>query len=136
MQIQQATAIPDELAKALALHAAISRACRKTNANNLPEGLPALLAWLEDSLWPLRDEAIDAIHEFEEGHLSLQEFLEAGEFPGLYSLPAFRRDLSIWIVERFYRPSSLEELKRLRPGLVKAGLGFLLYRCFEQQQKR
>lgn len=136
MRIEQAIAITDNLANALALHEAMSRACRKANAAKLPEALAALQALLQDSAWPLREQAVDAIQDFREGRLSLEEFLKSDEFAESWALPVLRRDLSIWIVERFYRPCSLDEVKRLYPGFVKAGLGFLLYRCFEQQKSR
>lgn len=44
-------------------------------------------------------------------------------------------DLAIWIVERYYRPASPSAVIQLTPDLQQAGLGYLLYKCYENERQ-
>lgn len=110
--------------------------CAATDPDKVFRRLPELVTFLENTNWPQRNEVIEAIQDFQEGCLTLPEFLESSESTEPQALPGFVKDLAIWIVERFYRPSSLAEVKRLQPDFVQAGLGFLLYEVLEQQKDR
>jgi hypothetical protein len=44
-------------------------------------------------------------------------------------------DLAIWIVERYYRPASPADVSQLNPNLQQAGLGYLLYKCYENERQ-
>jgi hypothetical protein len=44
-------------------------------------------------------------------------------------------DLAIWIVERYYRPASPAAVSQLNPDLQQAGLGYLLYKCYENERQ-
>jgi hypothetical protein len=44
-------------------------------------------------------------------------------------------DLAIWIVERYYRPASPSAVSQLNPDLQQAGLGYLLYKCYENERQ-
>ena len=50
-------------------------------------------------------------------------------------LLALTNDLAIWIVERYYRPESPAIVSQLAPDLQTAGLGYLLYKCCENERQ-
>jgi len=47
---------------------------------------------------------------------------------------ALTNDLAIWIVETYYRPVSPFQVAQLKLEFQKAGLGYVLYRCFERHR--
>jgi hypothetical protein len=135
-QADKALPETNELEHALALHQAMSRLCSHGEDNPSSQELTTLLLLLKESTipWPQRDDLNKAIESVQTGVLSQAEFMREGEFMKENALPAFIRDLGIWIVERYYRPSSLAEVKCLISEFQKAGLSHVLYACFEKER--
>jgi hypothetical protein len=44
-------------------------------------------------------------------------------------------DLAIWIMERYYRPESPAAVSQLNPDFQQAGIGYLLYKCYENERQ-
>lgn len=44
-------------------------------------------------------------------------------------------DLAIWIVERYFRPEFPAVVSQLNPDFQQAGLGYLLYKCYENKRQ-
>lgn len=80
--------------------------------------------------WPqicdLRSFAQRFLEREAEDSLTVQDVYE--------ELLALTNDLAIWIVERYYRPESPSAVSQLDPDLQQAGLGYLLYRCYENER--
>lgn len=112
----------EELEKALQLHDAMSL------ARDAEESLVTILKILRNELvpWP-------SIHDlgFETG-----EFERAQESLSVANLRNLTRDFSIWIVEHYYQPKTLVEVKQLRSGLHQGGLECLLRYLLEQEDDR
>lgn len=70
-----------------------------------------------------------------------QHFVETDEWDSFHAegvseqLLALTNDLAIWIVERYYRPESPSIVSQLAPDLQPAGLGYLLYKCCENERQ-
>jgi hypothetical protein len=70
-----------------------------------------------------------------------QRFLESGDrasfnVQDVYEeLVNLANDLAVWIVERYYRPESPAAVSQLNPDLQQAGLGYLLYKCYENERQ-
>src|SRR6266567_903511 len=70
-----------------------------------------------------------------------QRFLESEDRDSLNvqdvyeELVSLTNDLAIWIVERYYRPESPAAVSELNPDLQQAGLGYLLYKCYENERQ-
>jgi hypothetical protein len=112
----------DELKKALQLHEAMSLA---RDAN---QSLVTILEILRTELvpWP-------SIHDL---GLETEEFERARESLSNAKLDNLTRDLSIWIVDHYYQPKTLAEVKQLKSGLHQGGLECLLRYLLKQEDER
>ncbi|HLW53466.1 MAG TPA: hypothetical protein VKW06_11535 [Candidatus Angelobacter sp.] len=120
-----------ELEKALALHDTLIRLqpLLKNLIGRSQEHLSAFAPFLREDVipWPQMGDLKNHI-ECVDNHF----YWHLDEAEQEHS--AIMNDLAIWIVERHYRPASPAEVCALRPPFQKAGLGFVLYRCFEQHR--
>jgi len=121
-KIPKPTSRKEELEKALQLHDAMLL------ARDAEESLVTILEILRNELapWP-------SIHDLgvETGQLEMaQELLSDANLENL------TRDLSIWIVEHYYQPKTLAEVKHLKSGLHKGGLECLLRYLLKQEDDR
>lgn len=121
----------EELAQVLALHEAMVKICSAVQDEPGVElDLSSLAPFLKEKvvLWL-------QIGELEE---LAQRLKDGGSFdvPDLHAeLLALINDLAIWIVEQHFRPASPLAVRQLSVGFQKAGLGFLLYQCFEKERQ-
>jgi hypothetical protein len=119
---------PGELEKALALHdAVIMLQPLLKDRTGLSQGhLSAFGPFLKEDVipWPQMEDLKSHIE-----CLADQFYWQLGEAEQEHI--AITNDLAIWVVERYYRPASPADLRALKPEFHKAGLGFVLYRCFE-----
>jgi hypothetical protein len=130
-KISQGRIQPGELEKALALHGAVImlQPLLKDRTGLSQEHLSAFGPFLKEDVipWPQMEDLKSHIE-----CLADQFYWQLGDAEQEHS--AIMNDLAIWIVERYYRPASPAEVCALRPPFQKAGLGFVLYRCFEQHR--
>jgi hypothetical protein len=121
-KIPKPTSSKEELEKALQLHDAM------LSAHHAEESLVTILEILRNELvpWP-------TIHDlaFESG-----EFEVAQESLSDANLENLTRDLSIWIVEHYYQPKTLPDVKQLKSGLHQGGLECLLRYLLGQEDER
>ncbi|HET6840531.1 MAG TPA: hypothetical protein VFK06_02435 [Candidatus Angelobacter sp.] len=123
-----------QLGHALALHAVMVKVRSELPSESCIGflDLNVLVPYLNDSaaLWPQIGELRSCVRRFLESEdvdsFRAQEVSE--------QLLALTNDLAIWIVERYYRPESLAIVSQLAPDLQPAGLGYLLYKCFENER--
>jgi hypothetical protein len=121
-----------ELEQALVLHDAMVKI--RLDLNDQSQGGHLAL----NSLEPFLKERIIPWPQIEDlGSLEwhLQHFADDGDFDAQEELLALTNDLAIWIVEHYYRPASPAQVSQLRPEFQRAGLGFLLYGCFESERQ-
>jgi hypothetical protein len=121
-KIPKPTSKKEELEKALQLYDAISLVC------DAEESLVTILEILRNKLvpWP-------SIHDL---GFETREFERAQESLSDAKLENLTRDLSIWIVEHYYRPRTLAEVKHLRSELRQGALEYLLCHLLEQESDR
>jgi hypothetical protein len=121
-KIPKPTSSKEELEQALQLHDAMAL------ARDAEESLVTILKIFRNELvpWP-------SIHDlgFEAG-----EFERAQESLSGANLGNLTRDLSTWIVEHYYHPKTLAEVKHLNSGLYQGGLECLLRCVLEQENER
>jgi hypothetical protein len=121
-KIPKPTSSKEELEKALQLHDAMSL------ARDAEESLVTILEILPSELvsWP-------TIHDlgFETG-----EFERAQESLSDAKIENLTRDLSLWIVEHYYQPKTLAEVKYLKSGLHQGGFECLLRYLLNQGDDR
>jgi hypothetical protein len=122
-----------QLGHALVLHAAMVRVRSKLSGEACLGSfdLSSLVLHLDGNAgpWPQICELrsfVQRLLKNEDGD-SLQEVSE--------QLLALTNDLAIWIVERSYRPDSPDIVRQLAPDLQPAGLGYLLYKCCENERQ-
>jgi hypothetical protein len=112
----------EELERALQLHDAMSF------ARDAEASLVTILEILRNELvpWP-------TVHDLESEHGELERAQESLSDANLENLT---RDLSIWIVEHYYQPKTLAEVKQLKSGLHRGGLECLLRYLLGQEDER
>jgi hypothetical protein len=125
-----------QLANALALHAAMVKVCLElppdaSHIGSLDLGGFASLLGGRAVTWPQISELKSFVLRFQESEdgesFNVQDVYEV--------LLNLTNDLAIWIVERYYRPASPAAVSQLSPGLQQAGLGYLLYKCYENERQ-
>jgi hypothetical protein len=121
-KIPKPTSSKEELEKALQLHDAMSL------ARDAEESLVTILGILRNELvpWP-------SIHDL---GLETERFESAQESLSNANLENLIRDLGIWIVDHYYQPKTLAEVKHLRSGLYQGGLECLLRYLLDQEDGR
>lgn len=69
-------------------------------------------------------------------HLHLQNIFDESDIRPLQGeVTALVTDLAIWIVENYFRPRSPAEVNLPRPDFHRAGIGRILYCCYERERE-
>lgn len=69
-------------------------------------------------------------------HLQLHNIPDETDIRALQEeVTALLIDLAIWIVENYFRPRSPAEVNLLRPDFHRAGIGYILYGCYERERE-
>ena len=122
---------PGELEKALALHDAVIRLQPRLKdlIGLSQEHLSAFAPFLRQDVipWPQMGDLKNHIE-----HVANHFYWHLDQAEQEHR--AIMNDLAIWIVERYYRPVSPADMRTLKPEFHKAGLGFVLYNCFEDHR--
>jgi hypothetical protein len=125
-----------QLANALALHAAMVKVRLGLPPDTSHIGsldLSGFTSLLDGRAvtWPQISELKSFVLRFQESE-DEESFNVQGVYDELLNLT---NDLAIWIVERYYRPASPSAVSQLNPDLQQAGLGYLLYKCYENERQ-
>lgn len=121
-KMPQPTSRKEELGKALQLHDAM------LFAQHAEESLVTILEILRNELvpWPTVRDLGSETGGFERAQESLSDA----------NIENLTRDLSIWIVDHYYQPKTLAEVKQLKSGLHQGGLECLLRYLLGQEDER
>lgn len=124
-----------QLSHALVLHAAMVRVRSQLQDESCIGSLDlsSLVPYLNGSVvsWPQMRELRSVVQGFlESEHVDSFRAEEVSE-----ELLVLTNDLAIWIVEGYYRPESPAIVSQLAPDLQPAGLGYLLYRYYENERQ-
>jgi hypothetical protein len=125
-----------QLANALALHAAMVKVRLElppdgSHISSLDLSGFASLVGGRAVTWPQISELKSFALRFQE-----REDGESFNVQDVYEeLLNLTNDLAIWIVERYVRPASPSAVSQLNPDLQQAGLGYLLYKCYENERQ-
>jgi hypothetical protein len=134
--LEKRTSKAGELEQALALYDAMAAICSTHDYGSLTDrfDVSAVVPFLEERIvpWPQIQDLADIEWYFRQRIDGENNF---SGFDPQEELLALTNDLSIWIVEHYYRPTSLAQVRALKPEFQRAGLGYILYQFFEAERQ-